>query len=506
MKLQVGSWPWLLRHELRLGWRGYGGMRFWFALIGGGLLWALFHFVAWALLRGSASIELPPWITLAFGGLTWLILTLMLSQGIILSVGALFDRGDFDLLLSSPMSARTVFIVRGLGIAVSSVTLYLLVLSPFAHMGVFTGRANLLAIYPALISMGLLVSAIGMLLTLTLVRSFGARRARVVAQLIGAFAGASLFLISQTQNMLGRDTRERVAAAFRLWMEPGGALAPDSLIWFPFRAMLGEPLALIVVMIVGMGGFWLVVNLTYQRFLAGTQEAVTGSVRTKPAAARGSIKFHAGLARNVLIKEWKLIARDPNLIAQTLLQLLYLLPLIFLVFRRQDALMMVVPAAIMLTAMLAGNLAWITVAAEDAPELIGTAPVSLTRIRWLKALAAMMPVWLLVSPILFYLLANQAWLALVFGVCLVGSTLSAGVAQIWYPRQGDRKNMKRRGKANLLITILEGISAMGWAATAYCLVMLPWLTPVPLLFALLGPGAAWMLGKSRREREQGVLV
>ena len=504
MKLPVGSWPWLLRHELRLGWRGYGGMRLWFALIGGGVLWALFHVAAWALLRGSAAMDLPPWITLAFGGLTWLILTLMLSQGIILSVGALFDRGDFDLLLSSPMSARTVFIVRGLGIAVSCVTLYLLLLSPFAHMGVFTGRAHLLAIYPALISMGLLVSALGMLLTLTLVRSFGARRARVVAQLIGALAGASLFLISQTQNMLGRDTRERIAAAFKLWMEPGGALAPDSLIWFPFRALLGEPLALITVMIAGVGGFWLVVNLTYQRFLAGTQEAVTGSARSAPAAAPGRFTFHAGLARNVLVKEWKLIARDPNLIAQTLLQLLYLLPLIFLVFRRQDAVMMVVPAAIMMAAMLAGNLAWITVAAEEAPELIGVAPVSPSRIRWLKALAAMLPVWLLVSPILFYLLANQAWLALVFGACLAGATLSAGVAQIWYPRQGDRKKMQRRGKANLLITILEGISAMGWAGTAYCLVMRPWLTIVPLLFALLGPGAAWVLGKSRRDG--GVLV
>ena len=166
--------------------------------------------------------------------------------------------------------------------------------------------------------------------------------------------------------------------------------------------------------------------------------------------------------------------------------------------------MMVVPASIMLAAMLAGNLAWITVAAEDAPELIGVAPVAITRIRWLKALAALLPVWLLVSPILFYLLANNLWLATVFAFCLAGATVSAGVAQVWYPRQGDRKSMKKRGQANLLITVLEGISSMGWAGTAYCLVMAPRFAPIGLVFALLGPGAAWALGKSRRD--EGALV
>ncbi len=504
MRLQVATWPWLLRHELRVSWRNFGGMGFWFGVISGGFLWVAIHAVAWGMLKSVSTADLPSWVTLVFGGLTWLIITLIFSQAIALSVSALFDRGDFDLLLSSPLSARTVFIVRGLGIAISCVTLYLLLLSPFAHMGLFTGHANLLAIYPALISLGLLASSLGMLLTISLVRMFGARRARVIAQLIAALVGAMIFLLSQVQNALGRETREHLAAAFRQWMEPGGALAPDSVVWFPFRAMLGEPLALAVVIIAGLGGFWMVVNLTYQRFLAGTQEVVTGNSRVMSALKTGSVRFEAGLARNVLLKEWKLIARDPNLITQTFMQLLYLLPLIFLLFRRQEAAMMVVPASIMLAAMLAGNLAWITVAAEDAPELIGVAPVAITRIRWLKALAALLPVWLLVSPILFYLLANNLWLATVFAFCLAGATVSAGVAQVWYPRQGDRKNMKKRGQANLLITVLEGMSSMGWAATAYCLVVAPRFAPIGLVFALLGPGAAWALGKSRRD--EGALV
>ncbi len=500
----VGSWPWLLRHELRLAWRNYGGMRAWFALIAGSILWAAIHFAAWGMLKLMPAINLPTWTYLVFGGAIWLMVTLMFSQAISLSVSALFDRGDFDLLLSSPMSARTVFIVRGLGIAVSCIILYLLLLSPFAHMGLVTGHANLLAIYPAFISLGLLVAALAMLLTISLVRAFGARRARVIAQLFAALVGAVFFLASQAQNALSRDTREHIMASFRHWSEAGGMLAPDSPIWFPFRAMLGEPLALLTVIAVGLGGFWLVVNLTYRRFLAGTQEAVAGSRRSGPARPAGSVKFKGGLARNVLLKEWKLILRDPQLITQTALQLLYLLPLMFLMFRRVDVLIMIVPGAIMLAAMLAGNLAWITVAAEDAPELIGVAPVSLARIRWLKALAALIPVWVLLSPVLLFLLPHDFALALVFLVCLAGATVSSGMTQVWYPRQGERKNMKKRAQGNIIINLIEGVGSLGWAATAYCVMMLNWLTPLPLIIALAAPALVWFLGKSRRDA--GMLV
>ena len=505
MKLTTATWPWLLHHELRLAWRRVGSTRLWVVLIGGGFIWLALHLAAWGLLKGLAGINFPPFITLILGGMTWLAMSLMLSQAIMLSVTALFDRGDFDLLLSSPISARTVFIVRGIGVAITSVSLYLLILAPFAHVGLLLGRINLLAIYPALICLGLLVSALGMLLTLTLVRTLGARRARVVAQLIGAVVGAAMFLLSQMQNMLSRETRAVIADHFKQWIAADGPLAPDSVIWFPYRAMLGEWLPLLVIIVMGVGGFWLVVNLTYKRFLSGTQETVTATAIKKVIPTeRGRVSFHQGLMTNVLIKEWKLIARDPNLIAQTLLQMMYLLPMIFLLFRRQDMTLLVVPSSVILASTLAGSFAWITIAAEDAPELIGVAPVELSRIRWMKALAAVVPVWLLVSPVLFYLLFTHVYYAMVFAFCIAGGTLSAGLTQVWFPRQGDRKNLKKRAQGSMVMNMVEALGAFGWAGMAYALLAAPLWTPIGLVVALMGPTGAWVLGKSRRE--QGVLV
>jgi len=519
LTLRAATWPWLLRHELRLAWRNIGSRSLWFVVIGGGLLWTCIHLIAWLGLRkwgvvadavpgtvsGPISASLPPTVILIMGAAMWFAISLMFSQAILLSITALFDRGDFDLLLSSPMSTRTVFMVRGMGVAISSVLLYLLLFTPFAHMGLITGHAHLLAIYPALIAIGLFVSALGMLLTLTLVRVLGARRARMVGQWIGALVGAVFFLASQAQSILGTETRASITHTFKQWIAVDGPLAPDSVAWFPLRAMLGEWLPLLVVIGVGFGGFWLVVNLTYKRFLAGTQESVTGQASKKlPAAVRGSFKFRQGLMMNVLIKEWKLIARDPNLIAQTFLQMLYLLPMIFIFFRRQDMTLLVMPATIMLASTLAGSFAWITIAAEDAPELIGVAPVQLSHIRWMKALAAVMPVWILVSPVLFYLLFTNPLYAVAFAFFIAGGTISAGLIQIWYPRQGDRKNMKKRGQGNMVMNMIEGFSSLGWAGAAYAMLTAPIWAPLGLLLALMGPTGAWLLGKSRRE--QGVLA
>jgi hypothetical protein len=54
--------------------------------------------------------------------------------------------------------------------------------------------------------------------------------------------------------------------------------------------------------------------------------------------------------------------------------------------------------------------AWLTIAAEDAPELIGTAPVAIDRIRYYKALAACVPVLALLLPLALYrLYTNESW-------------------------------------------------------------------------------------------------
>lgn len=490
--LAPSSVAWLLRHEMKLVLRGrlHAGV----LIVLGVAVWLVLHVAAWSLLQlwhGATQTALA-----TIGTVMVVITSLMLAQAIALSVDALFVRGDLDLLLASPISPRTVFLVRLFGVASVSIVAYGFFVTPFANVGAFTGHAGLLAIYPVLISLSLLTASAAMALTLALVRWLGARRARVIAQVLGAIVGAAVFLVSQAPNMIGGDTGARLFSAMQRWTAADGPLGPLSGVWWPARAVTGDWLALLAMCALAIASFWAMGNIAVRYFLAGTQQSVTGRSRARRRSDR--VTFAGGVTSNALRKEWKLIARDPSLIAQTLLQVLYALPLVFLVARRDHAVFNVMPLFVLIGTTLSGTLAWLTVAAEDAPELVGTAPVSLVRLRWIKVAAAIVPVLALVAPLIAWGLRGDARAALLVIACLGLGTLSAGAMQVWYPQRGRRTELKRRARSSMLVSMLELITGLGWSALAWTLVRAPVFALAALPFALLGPALAWVLGRERR--------
>ena len=88
-------------------------------------------------------------------------------------------------------------------------------------------------------------------------------------------------------------------------------------------------------------------------------------------------------------KEWVLLWRDPWLMSQSLMQLLYLLPPFFLLSRmfygEGTGAALLVPVLIMAAGQLAGGLAWLAISGEDAPDLIASAPVTAARVWRAKA-------------------------------------------------------------------------------------------------------------------------
>jgi ABC-2 type transport system permease protein len=90
------------------------------------------------------------------------------------------------------------------------------------------------------------------------------------------------------------------------------------------------------------------------------------------------------VAASLRRKEWRLLMRDPWLMSQSLMQLLYLLPPTLLMWRSfafgGKAAAILVPVLIMAAGQLAGGLAWLTISGEDAPDLVLTAPVPRRRL------------------------------------------------------------------------------------------------------------------------------
>ena len=504
MRLRPASWQWLLRHELRLVWRNVGGARLTILIVLGGLLWLALHYVIWLLLRVVGDpASLPPGTYLLAGSTLWVVFTLMLSQAILLSVNTFFDRGDLDLVLSSPLPPRNVFIVRGLGVAVAATSLYALLLTPFAHVGLVTGKLRLLAVYPALAALGLLAATIGMGSTIALVRLLGARRARTAAQLLGALVGAAFFLVIQVNNVVSHERTARWMISLWKAAREDGPLGPASPLWLPFDAMLGQPLALAALVAVGTGSFLLVVASMARRFLDGTQESVTTPAPRQTDAAIAAARFHGSPWRVVLVKEWKLIGRDPQLIANTLLQMLYLLPMMFVWAGQTSAETVMLPALVFAASTLAGGMVWLTVAAEDAPELLAAAPVETGLLSRAKLVAALLPIWILLSPVPMFLLASRPLAALLFAFCLAGSTISVGVVQLAMPQRGSRRDMRRRAKGNAAGGVMELVTMAGWAALTWCLLRAPVYAALAAVPAVAGPLTAWLFGGARRRAFAG---
>lgn len=514
MNFAPGSVLWLLRHELRLAWynaaggkdaggkRGMGRLALGLMLLG----WAVLHVGAWVVvdqLAGTPGDD--PRILLAITALLAVATTFMLSSSIKASVLVMFERSDLDLLLSSPLPSRSIFTVRLAGVSAGTAALYLGLLAPFAHAGLLQGQWRWLGIYPGVIALAVLCSCAAMLLTLGLVRLLGARRTRVVAQVIGALAGALLVIGSQLHALLSKESQGRVRELFARAMQQ--VEETDHPLWLPARAMLGEPLPVALLAAFALVAFMLTARGTHRFFTRGLQLAASAA---PPTVARGAAlrhRFGRSLFGAVVVKEWRLIVRDPQLLSQVLLQLLFLLPLFFVIFQHTDIQVQAIGAGLaVLCSSLTGALAWIALSAEDAPDLLLVSPASHAMLRRAKLAAAVMPVLALVALPLLWLIvrAPAAGLVACFVVC--GAVVGAGLVVFWCGRPGVRSNFKGRGKGGFMMNMLELINSLSWGALAWFLAgaVLGPLSNIGIvailaggLFAITTPGTAWLLRQRR---------
>jgi len=494
---RVGGALWLIKHEARMFFynatfgvmgkqakRQIGGasMTFWVVIA------VLAHVAAFALVYQFRTAEFSPSQPLIMGATAgvFVVLTLMLSSALRVSVEALFERGDLDLLLSSPMSSRTIFSARFAGIVLGVASIYLLVFGPFANAGLMLGQFQWLGIYPAVISFSVFAASLGMLLTLALVRWIGARRTRVVAQILGALSGAFFFLLSQAGNSLLVPLRARAMQSIEPLLAPGAVFGPDSLVWLPGRALLGSAGPLVVLVMAGVALFFATVHFTHAFFVHGLAQSVSVvSVASRP---RGTprFKFQRNLTRIIVIKEWRLIARDTHLISQVLLQLLYMLPMMLVLFTKGSVAVAGIGAALVfLCSQLASSLSWIVLSAEDAPDLLQSAPCAQSTVRRAKLIAIAAPVLVLMAAPALWTVWRAPLAGFALVACATGATICAALNVLWTGRPASRGDFKSRARGNFMSGFFELLGAVAWTGCAFS-----------ILTALAGEAASysWLIG------------
>jgi len=469
-----GSHLWLLLHELKLFFRSSkkAGKVVMLILAGVLVLLAATAGIPLALaMRKAAFAPVPP-LVLSIDLGAAVLFTLMLSQALVMTTQSFYERGDLDLLLSSPLSPARLLMVRCLGIAVSVAGIYLIMATPVLVPVAFLDHWQILGGYGVIAALGLAATACGLLLAALLFKLVGPRRTKTVGQLLAAFIGASIFLLSQIPNLFRDRLRPEIKPAVH-WLKvqtADGILGPHSAAAWPVRAMLGEAMPFAAVLGCAVLFYAGVVFIVGARF-ADDAAAATGADAPRARARSRPLRgFQGGLYSVLIRKEWRLLRRDPALLAQVLLRVLYLLPLTAALLENAQhgkhlAIAGGVGAITVIASMIAGNLAWITISAEDAPDLLASAPISRESVRRAKLGAVLLPVAALCSPVLLLLLFYP-WAGFVAVLGIAAGSLSEALVQLWYEKPTPRKNFRRRGGISWAASLGGFVMDMGWGATA----------------------------------------
>jgi ABC-2 type transport system permease protein len=506
--MTTSALTWFARHEIRLAWREWLAMmtagrrgRTRAAIIGLIVLAAFLHLPAYAVIGRFADLQAPldKSSLIVITATIFLAWALMLSQAIESVTRVFYARADLDLIMSSPVALANVFSVRIAAIAVSVTAMALLLSTPFVDVLVISGGVRWFAAYGVVIAIGLSAAAVAITVTIMLFRSIGPRRTRLVAQILAAIIGAGFVIALQIAAILSYGTLSRFAV---LTSDAAAAFAPDgdSIVWWPARAALGDGEALLLLLAGGLVLLGVVMAIFSPRF---ADTAISVSATAAPAhQGKNARAFRTGSRQQALRrKEFVLLRRDPWLISQSLMQLLYLVPPALMLWRSfadsSAAIVLITPVIVMAAGQLAGGLAWLTISGEDAADLVATAPLPPSRVIRAKIEVVLIAISVLFAPLTIALMFASPQQAAVTAAGVIIAAASATAIQLWFRVQAKRSQFRRRQTSSRLATFAEAFSSIGWAATAAMVLSIPLAALISGLLTAAIVAATWKISPKR---------
>jgi ABC-2 type transport system permease protein len=499
---------WFARHEIRLAWREWLAMmtggrrgRKRAAVIGLIVFAAILHLPAYAVIGKFAYLQLPldKSSLIVITATIFLAWALMLSQAIESVTRVFYARADLDLIMSSPVALANVFSVRIAAIALAVTAMALLLSTPFVDVLVIGGGFRWLAAYGVVVAIGLSAAAVAIAVTLVLFRLIGPSRTRLVAQIFAAIIGAGFVIALQIAAIMSYGTLSRFAV---LTSDTAAGFAPDieSVVWWPARAALGDGEALLLLLAGGLLLLGAVMAIFSPRF---ADTAVTVSANATPARQNSRANaFRKGSRQQALRwKEFVLLRRDPWLVSQSLMQLLYLVPPALMLWRSfadsAVAIVIITPVVVMAAGQLAGGLAWLTISGEDAADLVATAPLPSSQVTRAKIEVVLIAIGVIFAPLVLALAFASPLQAAVTALGVLVAAASATAIQLWFRVQARRSQFRRRQTSSRLATFAEAFSSIGWAATAALALEIPVAALVCGLMTASIVAATWKISPRR---------
>jgi ABC-2 type transport system permease protein len=498
---------WFARHEARLAWRDMVAMMTagrrarlsrivpWLLAVAIGLHVLAYMFIRYSF-RGAIIADLPTLVTVTA---TILLLgAAMLSQAMESVTRALYSRSDLELILSAPVNSSKLFAVRIAAMALSALVISSFLMMPFINVLIWRDGPRWFSAYGLLVAVSLITTALAVALTLRLFHAIGPRRTRLAAQIAAAVIGGAFIIGLQIGAMFSGASRYSFLQSHAVLARMPGT---ESLLWWPARAGLGDGWRLGLCLAVSVSVFAAVVAFYAPRF-SGFVVAAAGAQGRGSAAQSPETPFRLrSPASSLRHKERLLLLRDPWLISQSLMQLLYLLPpglLLWHSYGRGNAAIILVPVLVMAAGQLAGGLAWLTISGEDAPDLVGSAPVAPSHLLRAKVEAVMQCIAVIFLPFVAALALTSGFQALMAVIGISAAAGSSIAIQLWFRSQARRSQFRRRHTSSRIATLAEAFLSITWAASSGVAAMKSPAAVVVVLLAITMLAIVWRLSPARR--------
>jgi ABC-2 type transport system permease protein len=453
--LTPGGFLWLMLNEVRLATRAARQRR------GGNVIWALLItvYTAAGFLLATSLIHIPitpgPAAFVMVFAVCVLAMSFMTTQAMLRSQDTLYQSGDLDLLLTAPLPPRRVLLAKLCGIVANIIMVFAAFTLPVALPVALLGHPGLFGIPLVLLALALVSACLGLAITLLIVRIASPRTARTIAQIVGAFLAAGVFLASQFLSAgQGSESAGRSLVGWLMRHEYGS----HGLFSLPGHAALGNVPAMVAVLGGAMAVFAGAGMLLGRAFLTSYQNAPTRLTRSR-GRAKGNIArhFREGLFATTFAKEARLLRRDPQLAFTIVLRLIYLLPVALPAFthgRGPPLLPALAFFGVLIAGQLAGSLAWLTVSAEESPDLIAVAPVEKKAAERAKLAAALLIAapFAVVLPLAIALMSPRG--AIIALAMTVAAAFAAGMVELKFQHPAPRKSFGKRKEGSFLVGVL----------------------------------------------------
>ncbi len=464
------SFFWLLRHELRVLWRGSILVRTHrYVLLPTFIVAVVFQAVGLLVARLIVQHPVTENIMLLAANINLVFLfVLMFSRAMMASTDVIYARGDADFLLASPIPPNRVLAVRMLGVACSIVAPWLLLAGVLANGLAVCGSFWALAAYPMLAGEALIVAALAFALVVALVGRIGPVAARRAGHSLALFTGVGIFILGQAPRFVPQST----LAAFWTGLLPGqegGGLA-----YFFARGLLGQRLPLL-----GSLACACLVFLFVWVFLAGPfARGTITAAGYRPSGREGvqQARFRHSASSTLLAKDRRLLVRFPGLFTQIVYRSLTLVPVIAILLGKVAlGVVVTVPLLVFLAGQLGSFFISVLAVMDDMPQLIAAAPVAATAVPRAAFLASAQASLMVVALPAVAVMVRAPGLGAVLLPCLAGVLVCNLVLGRRFPIPLNRAAFGKSQTGTLLGLVLGVSVSSAWALLSWLI-----LAPHPL--------------------------